>query len=252
MAQAAPSPILGRWEGVFRPSDSDQVTMRFLDNGQVALVGTASGRVLVGLRMDYKLNPQPQPMHLDIKPTRDSGTVLTIAEVKGNTLRLQIQGTNPGNQRPTGFRDASQFQKVSDSAIVPITDLNDDRRLMQTLLRSALVYRVESDRFPTTLAQLGMNRAETQNYRYQLTSQNARWTLSARPKKAGLKSYIALLSPDLGAEQRNDPYSAIAILCESVRPAAIAPALPRVTPPNSDPSLPLIQCGSGSQPPSER
>lgn len=251
--------IVGRWEGIYKETKmSMPLIFRFTSTGKLVVAVPAGNRQ--GLRAywaNYQLDPKPNPMHIDLSFEGDHNVIQTIVEIPNpRTLKLQLRPTESSRKRPIAFRDEVQFQKVSETAIVPLTQLSEAERstsgegqfVMTTLIRSAILHRVETDQFAKHLIELGLNSTSTQNYRFQLSSKGNQLVLIARPKKAGIKSYIAVISSEPSRDQGSTQLGAAATICQSVRASTIAPPMPKVSPRNSDRAYPIITCGSGSAP----
>jgi Type IV pilin-like G and H, putative len=266
--EASQQIIVGRWEGIYRETGTSMpLIFRFTATGKVVVaVPTENRQGLRAYWANYELDSKPQPMHIDLSFEGDREPIQTIVEVPNpQTLKLQMRPTESPRKRPTAFRDEVQFQKTSETAIAPLTQLSEAERstsgegqfVMTTLIRSAIVHRVETNQFAKHLTDLGLNSTSTQNYRFELLSKENQLTLIARPKKAGLKSYIAVISSEPSRDQGSTQLGAAATICQSVRSskvpselrsALIAPPMPKVSPRNSDKAYPIITCGSGSEP----
>ena len=70
--------------------------------------------------MRYKVNFGAKPMHLDVGIS-NTETVETVFELTSqNQMRLQLQGTNPGQPRPDSLNaEATVFKKVSEATVLP-------------------------------------------------------------------------------------------------------------------------------------
>lgn len=72
------------------------------------------------IEMGYKIDSAPKPMHLDVQ-LDTTQTVLTVFDFTGEgKMLLQLEGTNPGQPRPTGLKEtATNFEKISDAPTLP-------------------------------------------------------------------------------------------------------------------------------------
>lgn len=72
------------------------------------------------IEMGYKIDSTPKPMHLDVQ-LDTTQTVLTVFDFTGEgKMRLQLEGTNPGQPRPTELKQtATNFEKISDAPTLP-------------------------------------------------------------------------------------------------------------------------------------
>ena len=249
--------LTGRWEGLIKPLDVP-MGIQFSPTGRFILVFDSLGSLSrSAFAVKYSINSTSKPMELNLsleKPIteKDKQPVLTIFELSSSrTMRLQIKNLEPGKPQPTRFEEPAELSKVSDSAIAfPGADQltqaeqskdGEGRLVMRNLATSSLYYSMEMQQFPTKLSQLGLSNDSTQNYRYQLQSKSEGIALIARPRKENLKSYIAVVLRYPVREQDNTT----TILCESVRPARIAPPMPQLLKPAYEADQ--IRCGSGSQ-----
>lgn len=105
--------ILGQWQ-------SGLLTFIFAPEGKLFIVLPTEEKPAPAVEMGYQLDTASQPMHLDIK-INTNATVLTVFEfTKDGKLRLQIEGTNPGQPRPTALSEnATLFEKVSEATTLP-------------------------------------------------------------------------------------------------------------------------------------
>lgn len=260
--------IIGRWEGIDstgilgRAGEATPVTLRFTPTGK-AIILTAPSEGVQGFTFDYSLNPQPKPIYLDLdfKPMGANTTVPTIAQfTTPQNLKIQLSGTRLNGDRPKDFLDELNLSRVSDHMVAAFqgegavaTQLiqaeqskeGEGKFVMTTLVRSASIYRLETGQFPITLTQLGLSHTSTQNYRFEMTVKNDRLTLIARPKKAGLRSYIGITITQPFREDKTTQTLTIANLCQSFRPSTIAPVTPVIHHINR--AFPAIECGSGSE-----
>jgi hypothetical protein len=258
--------LTGQWQGTLTAGEPSSMNttlgFMFAPSGKAVMFFPESTfpertRGLMAASIEYAIDSKPKPMHIDFKVVTFDKPVLTIFDLPNpQTLKLQIEATNPGKPRPKEFKQEGLFQKVSDSAIVPLTQLaqaeqskqGEGEWLMKSLAKSALLYKMSTNQFPTSLEQLGLSKPDTQHYRVQLATQPNQLTLVARAKKAGLKSYTSMVVQHTLKEQGKQQEFGFATVCQSFRPSLIAPPLPTVTPPASiQSSRYSIQCGSGSE-----
>lgn len=111
--------ILGQWQSK-DSSGQELLTFIFAPEGKLFIVLPAEEKPAPAVEMGYQINTASQPMHLDIK-INTNATVLTVFEfTKDGKLRLQIEGTNPGQPRPTTLSEnATLFEKVSEATTLP-------------------------------------------------------------------------------------------------------------------------------------
>lgn len=72
------------------------------------------------IEMGYKIDSTTKPMHLDVQLDTQQ-TVLTVFDfTTEGKMRLQLEGTNPGQPRPSGLKEtATNFEKISDTPTLP-------------------------------------------------------------------------------------------------------------------------------------
>lgn len=107
--------FLGTWK--FQASDAEAIMFVFAPDNKLFLYSQQHKK---GAEYSYQLDTTKNPIHVDITLKRE-GTVKTIAELtKDGKLKMQIQDTNPGNQRPEKFSEnVSIMDKVSDATSLP-------------------------------------------------------------------------------------------------------------------------------------
>ncbi|MTJ11182.1 hypothetical protein FJR11_00925 [Anabaena sp. UHCC 0187] len=247
--------LVGQWES--KDSSGPNIGFVFTPDGKMFLV-MEIGDKSAAYPLKYEINSTPNPMYLDITLPDNPKPVLTIFDFTADgQMRLQIQGTNPGELRPTKFsEDVSLFKKVSDNAILPknveLIDPNTEKSannpqaeaetIVKSMNRSQQAYFVEQNKFAKTIQDLQMGiESETENYRYQIISQgknNQNVVNTATAKKPELKSYtgIVFITKVKGETLTNTA------ICETVKPATKAPAIPKIPTKASG----QVQCPTGS------
>lgn len=253
--------LLGQWQGTFATGKSapnpGAMGFMFIPNGKAVMFFAEERLGLIAAAIDYAIDSKPKPMHIDFKPVTFNKPVLSIFELPNSqTLKLQLEKTNPGLPRPKEFKEEGQFRKISDTTIVPLTQLaqaeqskeTEGQWVMKSIAQSALIHKLATQQFPTTLAQLGLDNSETKNYRFQLSTQADQLTIVARAKKAGLRSYIGIVVQRELKEREKQQAVAFSAICQTSRPSLIAPLSPKVAPENTSESVfRPVQCGSGSE-----
>ncbi|HIK28405.1 MAG: hypothetical protein N3E45_00695 [Oscillatoriaceae bacterium SKW80] len=111
--------ILGQWQSK-DPSGQELLTFIFTPEGKLFIVWPTKEKPVPAVEMAYQIDTASQPMHLDIK-VNTKATVFTVFEfTKDGKLRLQIEGTSPGQPRPTALNEnATLFEKVSEATTLP-------------------------------------------------------------------------------------------------------------------------------------
>ncbi len=124
--------ILGQWQAK-DPSGQRLLTFIFGPEGQLFIVLPAEEAPAPAVEMGYAIDAASQPMHLDVK-INTAETVLTVFEFTSDgKLRLQLEGTNPGQPRPEALSEgATLFEKVSDATTLPadarLVDVNSENK----------------------------------------------------------------------------------------------------------------------------
>ncbi|WP_293132334.1 hypothetical protein [Microcoleus sp. bin38.metabat.b11b12b14.051] len=123
-AATAPAPsnidkqLLGQWQGTVPSGQS--FTFVFAPEGKLFLMAKGPDGAARAKEMRYKVNLGQKPMHLDVGLS-STETVQTVFELTPEgQMRLQLQGTNPGQPRPDSLNEqATVFKKVSDTTALP-------------------------------------------------------------------------------------------------------------------------------------
>lgn len=110
--------LLGQWQGTVPSGQS--FTFVFAPEGKLFLMAKGSDGAARAKEMRYKVNLGAQPMHLDVGLS-STETVETVFELTPEgQMRLQLQGTNPGQPRPDSLNEqATVFKKVSETTALP-------------------------------------------------------------------------------------------------------------------------------------
>jgi len=247
--------LLGQWQ-IQNSSSVASLNFIFTPDGKLFVLG-ANSDSSVAVEFKYSVDPKTQPMSLDVTIPGQQQPVLTIFEFTDDgQLRLQLQGTNPGQPRPKDFSStASVFKKVSDTTTLPdnvklINPFADNqaskkpedegKQNIGVINRAQQAYYLENHRFAKTLAELDLGiKSDTENYHYQIVHQGTNSVIStATAKKPELKSYtgIAYL-----VKSEGEDVTAVGI-CETDQPSTKPPLTPKLTNQKSQP----VQCPAGS------
>ncbi|MCF2145647.1 type IV pilin-like G/H family protein [Desmonostoc muscorum LEGE 12446] len=248
--------LFGQWQAQ-DPSSSTTLTFIFTPESKLFLLSPDS-KTLGAMEFKYRINPTPQPMHLNVIISSNQEEVLTIFEFTADgQMRLQLDGTNPGKPRPTAFSpQASLFKKISNVTTLPdnIQIINPKAENQQTsdpeleakvaigsINRAQQAYYLENKKF-ATIDQLGIGvKPETDNYRYQIVTpgkQTQTLISTAAAKKPELKSYTGVVF----LRKVKGEMLIIPGICETDKPSTKPPGLPRFSNQKSQP----IQCPVGS------
>ncbi|WP_341529232.1 type IV pilin-like G/H family protein [Nostoc sp. UHCC 0302] len=249
--------LLGQWLAK-DPSSPQTLTFIFTPEGKLFFLFPVPDK-LVAVEFQYQIDPTPKPTHLNVTIPGSKEPVQTILEfTPDGQLRLQLDGTNPGQPRPRNFsRTATLFKKVSDATTLPanvqLIDPNKEaqptnqpevegKQVIGTINRVQQAYYLENKKFGTTLEQLQLGiKPETENYTYRIIPQG-RQTQSvistAAAKKPELKSYtgIVFITKVKGETVTNTA------ICETDKPSTTPPAQPKLPTRESQ----QVQCPTGS------
>lgn len=110
--------LLGQWQGTVPSGQS--FTFVFAPEGKLFLMAKGPDGATRAKEMRYKVNEGAKPMHLDVGLS-NTETVQTVFELTAEgQMRLQLQGTNPGQPRPNALNaEATVFKKVSEATALP-------------------------------------------------------------------------------------------------------------------------------------
>ncbi|MEG3859868.1 hypothetical protein [Microcoleus sp. herbarium12] len=110
--------LLGQWQGTVPSGQS--FTFVFAPEGKLFLMAKGPDGAARAKEMRYKINLGQKPMHLDVGLS-STETVQTVFELTDEgQMRLQLQGTNPGQPRPDSLNEqATVFKKVSETTALP-------------------------------------------------------------------------------------------------------------------------------------
>jgi hypothetical protein len=252
--------LLGQWKAQ-EPSDPTNLSLIFTPEGKFFLLLPNLDK-FVAAEFKYRINPTPQPMHLNVTIPGNPQPVLTIFEFTADgQLRLQLNETDPGKPRPKAFSStATLFKKVSDSTTLPentqLTNSDpgdstrkgteaDAKQIIGTMNRAQQAYYLEYGKFATTINELQIGiKPETENYRYRIVPQgkgNQSIINTATAKKPDLKSYTGIVF--IRKVKGQDYDLTYAAICETVKPATIPPSNPRIPTQESQ----AVQCPVGSR-----
>ena len=105
--------LVGQWEN--KVSLGTKINFIFTADGKMFLI-MQIGEKSAAYPLKYEINSTANPMSLDITLPDNPKPVLTIFDFTADgQMRIQIEGTNPGQPRPTNFTaDVSLFKKISD------------------------------------------------------------------------------------------------------------------------------------------
>ena len=241
--------LLGQWQAK-DPISSSSLNFLFAPEGKL-FVYILNSNNSGAAELKYRINPIPKPMHLDVTIPGKKEPVLTILELTADgQLRLQLEGTNPGEPRPTAFSsEVSLFQKISDSTTLPdnikLSNPNgsepesnqatkpataEAKQFIGTINRAQQAYYLENGKFSPTLQQLEIGiKPETENYRYRILNQGKQTqskiaVSTATAKKPELRSYtgVAFIKKVQGELLTQTA------ICETDKPSTTPPVTPKI------------------------
>lgn len=110
--------LLGQWQGTVPSGQS--FTFVFAPEGKLFLMAKGPDGAARAKEMRYKVNLGAKPMHIDVGLS-STEIVETVFELTPEgQMRLQLQGTNPGQPRPNSLNEqATVFKKVSEATALP-------------------------------------------------------------------------------------------------------------------------------------
>ncbi|MBW4623233.1 MAG: hypothetical protein KME17_28225 [Cyanosarcina radialis HA8281-LM2] len=258
-ADSTTQKLLGQWQS--KAPSGEILNLLFTPDGKLLvsfIKSSAPEDRTPTAEVGYRIDPTPQPMHIDLLFPGDRQSVMTIFEfTKDGQLRLEISSADPGKPRPKNFSAGSAlFQKVADStssssntpsarseAPTSKTPQTEAIEYVSSTNKAQVVHHLQKSQFATNSEQLAVKLPpETENYRYQIVPQNKSAKSAiviAQSKKTGLKSYTgAVFNYKNSAGQ-----STLAMtICETNEPTSTPPGIPQ--PPKDSPQQ--IKCADGS------
>lgn len=236
--------LLGVWETKEEKSGVSLFKFIFTPEGKFYII-TSDKTGDFGIEFTYHINPNTQPMELDIIEVSEGKTgdmVKTIFEfTPEGKLRIETDKSNPGQPRPTSFSPKDLiFNKISDEASLPkniklINNLmssssksgnSEGKTYITTLNRAQQAYYLEKGKFSRTISDLGLGIKEnTNDYSYRIIRIRPYSVITiAQAKKSGLKSYssaVFLITNSQGE------LTTITGICETKTASKKSPPKPR-------------------------
>lgn len=254
--------LLGQWQ-TQDPASGEKLMFIFAPEDTLFVVLPAPDGTSVALKVEYQINPTTQPMQLDIQLNPQENFATIFEFTPSGQLRLELEGLNPGQPRPTAFRpNTVVFEKTSQATTVPETiqviesatpeNLNpqdaaqpqdEAKNYMYALAMVQQAHYREVGQFATTIEDVSIGlRTETESYRYRIIPQgNEKQSvmITAVAKTAQLPSYTGAVF----VTQVNGETTTVAQICETEQPSTSPPAMP-VAPTSG---AATIQCPIGSR-----
>jgi hypothetical protein len=263
--------LLGQWQAR-DPKTDELVTFIFAPEAKLLIVLPDKEESSIAIKMGYQIDVTTQPMQLEVIASPDEVAQTIFELTNEGKLRLELDGIDPGQPRPTAFStNATLFEKISDSTTLPedvqVVELetqpqnskpNIPIQFITLLAQAQQAYYLENGKFAADAEQLGVvTNLETQFYRYEIVPQgdfrqegsaelgdegtlkpNQSVAITAQPKPdSELPSYIALLF----ITKVEGETTTIRGICESEESSTALSAMPTIV---QDGSL-VIQCPAG-------
>ncbi|NES23910.1 MAG: hypothetical protein F6K41_34595 [Symploca sp. SIO3E6] len=256
-ADAVVKRLQGQWE-VEDPASGEKLLWIFTSEGELFMVLPYGEDTRFALPFGYQIDPTPQPMHLDVTLPQQEEKVLTILEfTAAGELRVQLEGTDPGEPRPTAFNsEATVFSKIDDATTFPpdvelIDAVAQVKKAQESegkinigaMNRAQQAYKLENELFAANFPELGLgDKPETEIYHYQILPQGDRTQqviMTATAQVSGLRSYTGAVF----VIEKDGQTTTVTAICETDQPSSTPPAMP-TTPSQGSAE---IQCPSGSK-----
>ncbi|MGB3204811.1 MAG: type IV pilin-like G/H family protein [Crinalium sp.] len=246
--------LLGKWQAQ-DPASGKIVTLVFTPKSQLFILLQQENQDSTAIKMGYKINFTTKPMQIDIIVDNEQ-KVTTIFELTQGKLHLELEGTTPGQTRPTAFSaKSSYFAKISNETtlpknaqvVAPDAQANKPRKSIAEqyigiLNRAQQAYYLETGKFAADLDELGIiTTSETEFYRYQIRSDddfNQRVSITAQAKTAEFPSYTSVVF----AKKINGKTRTGAGICVTNKPSTLPPKIIKISQGNSL----KIECPVGS------
>jgi hypothetical protein len=230
--------LMGEWEN--KDSLGTNVNFIFGGDGKMFLIMEV-GEKSAAYPLKYTIDSTKSPMYLDIKLPDSPKPVLTIFDfTEDGKMRMQIEGTNPGEPRPSNFSaDVSVFNKVAENTTLPenielidpslekpINSPEDEaKQTIRTMNSAQQTYFLDVNKFAKTIQELKVSiESENNNYRYRIFSQGKdgqNIIHTATAKKPNLKSYTGIV---FTRKVKGESFTNVAI-CETVNYANDPPRI---------------------------
>jgi type II secretory pathway pseudopilin PulG len=212
----------------------------------------------VAFEFRYRINPDTQPIQIDVSSPSGGEPLLSIFEMSGtNEMRVEWIGLTPGESRPTEFTTGSiVLEKLSNITALPrktqIVDLyaqqlegqqSNAQNRIRYINNSQRTYYGNNGKFTNKFEDLKLGvPPATEGYQYQLVSQTnlTRSAIAtAKATNSGLRSYTGAIF----AFKVKGKTTFVSGICETDTPSNTPPAA--LTPPKT--ASGQIQCPAGSR-----
>lgn len=232
--------LLGEWQTT-DPTTGEALTLIFAPENRLYMIVPAEGGSSVAIAMRYEINPATVPVQLNLILNSTDVAETVFEFTPSGQLRLQIEGIEAGNARPTELgNSASIFERRSNTTTLPETmsviELESENsqaqasipvQFIMVLAQAQQAYHQNNGEFARNVEELELaTTMETASYVYQIKPQvNATEAvgISASAKEKGLPSYTGAVFIPKGKEEKQ----AITTICQTDSPSRIAPAMPQ-------------------------
>ncbi|MBO9998599.1 MAG: type IV pilin-like G/H family protein [Cyanobacteria bacterium SID2] len=225
--------LLGQWSSP-DALGGEPLTFVFTPENTLYFIVTLPRGRMAAEEFGYRVTAG-SPLALDVI-LPDGSVVATIAELTPDgKLRVQLEGTNPGEPRPTAFSDtAVLFDRVSEDTTLPAALVEANAiDILLDLSRAQRTYYLEFRTFASSAEPLNSDvPLETDDYSFEIDfpidpTDSVR--IIATPKRDDLHSFSSgvFMVPN----ERGFEISMVAV-CRSDTPSIVAPEMP-VPPPDS-------------------
>ncbi|MEG4534010.1 type IV pilin-like G/H family protein [Microcoleus sp. D2_18a_D3] len=239
--------LIGQWQGQI---SGQSLTLIFTPEGKLFILNSPTS----ALEMEYKINVNPQPKHLDILVGGQITSRTIFDFTTDGQLRLQLGNTIDNQPRPYSFSDnASLLKKISARTTLPanVTVMNvqaqvnkakqsEAKQYISSMNKGQQAFYAENSRFAARIEKLPVIgiKSETENYSYSIVlSNDNRWVQAiALAKTEGLNNYTGIVVSGKTASGQSTTEH---ILCESNQPSIKLPEKPTAT------NLSNIKCPPG-------
>ncbi|NEP58870.1 MAG: hypothetical protein F6K31_17930, partial [Symploca sp. SIO2G7] len=175
--------LLGEWQAR-DPNTDELVTFIFTPEAKLLIVLPDKEESAIAIKMGYQIDVTTQPMQLEVIASPDEVAQTIFELTDEGKLRLELDGIDPGQPRPTAFStSATLFEKISDSTTLPedvqVVELEtqDSRpsipvQFVTILTQAQQAYYLENGKFAADATELGIvTNLETEFYRYEIVPQ---------------------------------------------------------------------------------
>jgi Type IV pilin-like G and H, putative len=246
----------------------DPVVLAFTPEGKLLVLQSLDNQTLA-TQFNYAIDPQSQPMYLDLKPQKPTVTDAEIAKTvfainsSGDLVLPPLADMKPAQPRPPKIMAGVTYQKVAATTALqpqpqafadllkgapksdstPTAQQGSSAGLMylRLLAIAQQAYYLENGTLANALQQIGNPPMETPDYSYQMNFQGTELVvLTAQAKRPNLPSFVNVVFKLKPATVGYDVIYATG--CKTVKPAPVPPAMPLI-----DFETGKVKCPGGAQ-----